>query len=213
MKNPWEQPLCHLANSPRLVARWMTAIWSTYPGQPRHPEDTLKLSHMLSGWLEFYDRSQKQNIYVVVAVVQSLSRVQLFSTPWIVAYQAPLSSTISWSLLKFMSIQSGMLSNLLIFCCPLLLLPSIFPSIRVFSWCKPAFHVRWLKYWSFNFSISPSIEFQGWCPLGLTGLIFLQSKGFSRVFSSTTIWKFLFFGTQISLRSNSHICIWLLEKP
>ena len=49
MNNPWEQPLCHLANNPRLLARWMTAIWSTYPGQPRHPEDTLKLSHMLSG--------------------------------------------------------------------------------------------------------------------------------------------------------------------
>ena len=64
--------------------------------------------------------------------------------------------------------------------------PSVFPMIRVVSWCKPAFHVRWLKYWSFNFSISPSIEFQGWCPLGLTGLIFLQSKGFSRVFYTTT---------------------------
>ena len=133
MKNPWEQPLCHLANSPRLVARWMTAIWSTYPGQPRHPEDTLKLSHMLSGWLEFYDRSQKQNIYVVVAVVQSLSRVQLFSTPWTAARQASLSVTNSRSLLKLMPIKSVMPSNHLILCHPLLPLSSIFPSTRVFS--------------------------------------------------------------------------------
>ena len=133
MKNPWEQPLCHLANSPRLVARWMTAIWSTYPGQPRHPEDTLKLSHMLSGWLEFYDRSQKQNIYVVVAVVQSLSRVQLFSTPRTAARQASLSVTNSQSLLKLMPIKSVMPSNHLILCHPLLPLSSIFPSTRVFS--------------------------------------------------------------------------------
>ena len=87
-------------------------------------------------------------------VVQSLSHVWLFATPWTAAYQAPLSSTISWSLLKLMSIQSLMPSNHLILCRPLLL-PSIFPSIRVFS-TESALHIRWSKYWSFSFSISPS---------------------------------------------------------
>ena len=81
-------------------------------------------------------------------------------TPWTAAHQAPLSSTIAWSLFKFMSIESVMPSNHLILCCPLLLLPSIFPNIRVFS-NELALHIRWLKYWSFNFSISPSNEYSG----------------------------------------------------
>ena len=88
--------------------------------------------------------------------VQSLSRVQLFATPWTTARQAFLSITSSWSLLKLMSIESVMPSNLFIFCHPLLL-PSIFPSIRVFS-NESALHIRWPKYWSFSFSISPSNE-------------------------------------------------------
>ena len=97
-------------------------------------------------------------MFVVVAVVQSLSYVCLFATPWNVARQASLSFTISWSLLRLMSIESVMPSNHLILCCPLLLLPSIFPSIRVFS-NELALHIRWPKYWSFNFSISPSNEY------------------------------------------------------
>ena len=92
--------------------------------------------------------------HIFFLVVQSLSHVWLFATPWTAAYQAPLSSTISWSLLKLMSIQSLMPSNHLILCRPLLL-PSIFPSIRVFS-TESALHIRWSKYWSFSFSISPS---------------------------------------------------------
>ena len=79
-------------------------------------------------------------------------------TPWTAACQASLSFTISWSLLKLMSIESVMPSNRLILCCPLLLLPSIFPSIRVFS-SESALHIRWPKYWSFSFSISPSNEY------------------------------------------------------
>ena len=79
-------------------------------------------------------------------------------TPWTAACQASLSFTISWSLLKLMSIESVMPSNHLILCCPLLLLPSIFPSIRVFS-SESALHIRWPKYWSFSFSISPSNEY------------------------------------------------------
>ena len=92
--------------------------------------------------------------------VQSLSRVQLFATPWAAAHQASLSTTKSQSSLKLMSIESVMLSNHLIFCHPLLLLPSIFPSIRVFS-NESALRIRWPKYWSFSFSISPSNEYSG----------------------------------------------------
>ena len=91
---------------------------------------------------------------------QSLSRVRLFATPWTEACQASLSITISWSLLKLMSIESVMPSNHLILCCPLLLPPSIFPSIRVFS-SEPVLHLRWPEYWSFRFSISPSNQCSG----------------------------------------------------
>ena len=92
--------------------------------------------------------------------VQLLSRVQLFVTPWIAAHQASLSITNSRSLLKLMSIESVMPSNHLILCHPLLLLPSIFPSIRVFS-SELALRIRWPKYWSFSFSIIPSKEIPG----------------------------------------------------
>ena len=92
-----------------------------------------------------------------------------------------------------------------------LLLPSILPSIRVFSneW---VLHIRWPKYWSFSFNISPSKEYSGLISFRLTGLISLQSEGLSRVFSSTTVQKHRFFGAQPSLHSNSHIHTWLLEK-
>ena len=92
--------------------------------------------------------------------VQLLSRVQLFVTPWTAAHQASLSITNCWSLPKPMSIELVMPSNHLILCRPLLLLPSIFPSIRVFS-NKSALRIRWPKYWSFSFNISPSNEYPG----------------------------------------------------
>ena len=92
--------------------------------------------------------------------VQPLSEVQLFVTPWTAAYQASLSITNSWNLLKLMSLESVMPSNHLILCHPLLLLPSIFPSIRVFS-NGSVLRIRWPKYWSFNFSISLSNEHSG----------------------------------------------------
>ena len=129
--------------------------------------------------------------------VQSLCHVWLFVTPWTAACQASLSFTNSRSLLKLMSIELVMPSNHLILCCPLLLLPSIFPSIRIFS-NESVLCIRTSWYWSFSFSISPSNEYQGWFPLGLTGLISLQPQGFSRVFSSTTIQKFQFFSTQLA---------------
>ena len=124
--------------------------------------------------------------------VQSLSHVRLFATPWIAACQASLSITNSLSLLKLMYIELVVPSSHLTLCHPLLLLPSISPSIRVFS-NKSVLCIRWPKFWSFSLSISMNI--QDWFPLGLTVWISLQSKGFSRVFSNTTIQKHQFFGT------------------
>ena len=135
-----------------------------------------------------------------------------FATPWITAGQASLSITNSQSLLKLMSIQSLMPSNYLILCLPLLLLPSVFPSIRVFS-NETVLRITWSKFCSFSFSISPSKTIQSWFPLGLSGLISLLSKWLSRVSSSTTIWRHQFFSVQPSLWSNSYIHTWLPEKP
>ena len=95
----------------------------------------------------------------VISLVHSLSCVQLFATPWTAAHQASLSITNSWSLLKLMSIESVMPSNHLILCHPLLLPPSIFPSIRAFS-NESVLCIRWPKYWSFSFSISPTPQFK-----------------------------------------------------
>ena len=131
-------------------------------------------------------------------VFQSLSYVWLFVTPWTAAWQASLYFTNSQSLLKFMSIESVMPSNHLILCHPLLLLPSVFPSIRVFS-NKSALRIRWSKYWGFSFKISPTNEHPGLILRGCTGWISLQSKRLSRVFSNTTVQKHQFFGAQLSL--------------
>ena len=128
----------------------------------------------------------------VFSSVQSISCVWLFATPWTAACKASLSITNSWRPPKLMSIESVMPSNHLILCRPLLLLPSIFPSIRVFS-NESALHIRSPKNWSFSFNISPSNEHQDWSPLGWTGWISLQSKGLSRVFSNTTVQKHQFF--------------------
>ena len=153
----------------------------------------------------------KESDMTSVHSVQSLSRVWLFATPWTAALQTSLSITNTQSLLKLMSIESVMPSNHLSLYCPLLLLPSLLPSIRVFS-NESVLRIRWPKYWSFSFSISPSNIIQDWFPLPLTGLISLQSKGFSRVFSNTTVQKHQFFSVQLSLWSNSHILTWLQEK-
>ena len=126
-----------------------------------------------------------QHFLVCFSSVQSLSHVQLFATPWAAACQAFLSITNSQSLLILMSIESLMPSTHLILCHPFLLLSSVFPTIRVFS-SESVLPIRWPKYWSFNFSISPSSEYSG-----LTDLITLQSK--SRVFSNTTVQKHQFF--------------------
>ena len=148
------------------------------------------------------------HIYCIV-VVQSLSHVWLFVTPWTAAHQASLCFTISWSLLKLMSIELMIPWNHLILCHLLLLLPSIFASIRVFS----NESVLRISGQSIGASASPSVlmNVQGRFPSELTGLLLL-SKEFSSVFSSTTIQKHQFFGAQSSLWSNSHICMWLLER-
>ena len=144
----------------------------------------------------------------VVVAVQSLSCVWLFVTPWTAASQASLSFTFSLSLLKLMSIESVMPSNHLVLCRLILVLPSVFPSMGVFS-NELALCIRCPKVSASASGLPMSI--QGLLPLGLTGLISLLSKGLSRVFSNTTVWKDQFFSA--SLWSNSHIRTWLLEKP
>ena len=133
-----------------------------------------------------------------VVVVQSLSHGWLFVTPWTAAGQASLSITNSQSLLKLMSLESLMSSNHLILCRPLLLLPSVFPSIRVFLMSQ-FFASGWAKYWSFSLTSALPKNTQDWSPLEWIGWISLQSKGLSRVFSNTTVQKHQFFSTQISL--------------
>ena len=143
--------------------------------------------------------------------VQSLSRIWLFATPWTAVYEASLSSTVSWTLFRFMSIELAMTSNHLILCHPLLLPPSIFPSIRIFSNESDVLHIRWASTRdSASASVLP-MNLWGWFPLGLAGLISLLSKGPSRVFSRTTVQKHQFFSAQPSLWSISHICRLLLS--
>ena len=110
----------------------------------------------------------------------------------------PVSITNSRYLLKLMSIESVMARNHLIFCCPLLLLPSIFPSIRIFS-NKSVLHIRWPKYWSFRFSINPSNEYSGLISFKMDWLDLLAVQGLSRVFSNTIVQKHQFGSTQLSL--------------
>ena len=145
---------------------------------------------------------------VDVAVVQSLSRVQLFVTPWRAACQASLSFIVSRSSHIHCSVT---LSNHLILCHPLLFLPSILPSLGGFH-SESALGIRWPNCWSFSLSISPSNEYSGLIPLEWTGWISLQSKGLSRVFSNTTVQKHQFFSAQPSLQCNPHNHTWLLEK-
>ena len=144
--------------------------------------------------------------------VQSLSGVWLFVTPLTAAYQASLSITKSQSPLRLTSIESVMPSSHLILCHPLLLLPPIPPSIRIFC-NESTLHMRWPKYSSFRFSTVLSKNTQDWFPLEWTGWISLHSKGLSRVFSNTTVQKHQFFGAQLSSQSNFHIHTWPLEKP
>ena len=129
--------------------------------------------------------------------VQFFSSVWLFAASWTAAHQASLSFTNSQSLLKLMSIESMMPSNHLILCHHLLLLPSIFPGIRVFS-NESVLHIRWPRYQSFSFSISPSNKYSGLISFRIDWFVSLQSKGPSRVFSNNTVQKHQFFSAQLS---------------
>ena len=148
--------------------------------------------------LRFIFLSQLPNI-----MCSSVSHVRLFATPWTIGHQASLSINNSQNLLKLMLIESVMPSNYLILCRPLLLLPSVFPSIRVFS-SESVLSIRWPKYWSFIFSINLPMNIQDRFPLGWTGWIPLQSKGLSRVFSNTTVLIINTWALSL-LWSNSHI--------
>ena len=178
-----------------------------------------KLYHPPSTLLNFYFTALSKIIYCLIPIqsvqfssVLSLSCVRLFATPWIAAHQACLSITNTGNSPKLMSIESVIPSSHLNLCHPLLVLPPIPPSIRVFS-NESTLRMRWPKYWSFSFSITPSNNTQDWSPLEWTSWISLQSKGLSRVFSNTTVQKHQFFGIQPSSQSNSHIHTWPQEKP
>ena len=125
-------------------------------------------------------------------------------TPWTAAHQASLSFTVSQSLLKLMSIESVMAYSGFVLCCPLLLLPSIFPSIKVFS-NESALCIRWAKYWSFRFIIRSAKEYSGLISFRIDWLDLLAIQGLSRVFYNTTVQKHQFFGSQPYICSNSHI--------
>ena len=135
-------------------------------------------------------------------VVQLLSRVRLFATPWAAARQASLSFTISWSLLKLMAIESVMPSNHLLLCHPLLLLPSIFPSIRRIFSNESALHIRWPKHWSFN--ISPSSEYSGLISFRMDWLDLLAVQGTLKSLlqhhslKASVLWHSAFFRIQLS---------------
>ena len=146
-----------------------------------------------------------------VVIAQLLNHVRLFAAPRTAARQASMFFTISWSLLKLMSIDSMMPTNHFILCYALLLLPSVFPSIRDLS-NESVLHIRWPEYWSFSFSISPSNEYSGLISFRMDWLDLFAVQGLSRVFSNTTVWRHQFICTQ-PLWFNSHLHMWLLEKP
>ena len=142
-------------------------------------------------------------LYIIIFVVLSLSHVLLFATPWTAARQASLSFTISWSLLKLLSVESVMPSNHLILYHPLFLLPSIIPSIRVFS-NESALCIRWSKYWSFSFSISPSNEHPGLISFRMDWLDVLAVQGTLKSLlqhhssKASILWHSAFFTVQLS---------------
>ena len=151
--------------------------------------------------------------YLALCSVQfNSSIVSDSATPWTAACQTSLSITNTWSLLKFKSVESGMPSSHLILCRPLLLLPPIPPSIRVFS-NESTLHMRWPKYWSFSFSIIPSNEHPGLISFRMDWLDLLAVQGTIKSLLHTTVQKHQFFSAQLSSQSNAHIYTWLLEKP
>ena len=164
----------------------------------------LKTKHIRNSFLS--------HVILQFSSVQSLSRVRLFATPWIAARQASLSITVSQSSLRLTSIESMMPSSHLILGRPLLLLPSIPPSIRVFS-SESTLHTRWPKYWSFSFSIIPCKEIPGLISFRMDWLDLLAVQGTLKSLFQHHSSKHQFFGAQPSSQSNSHIHTWPQEKP
>ena len=156
--------------------------------------------------------STTQHSKPAVVVIQSPSHVQLFATPWTAARQASLSLTISGSLPKLISIALMMPPSYLILWCCLLLLPSIFPSIRDFT-NESAVHIRWPKCWSFNVSIIPSNEYSGLISFRVDWFDLLAVQGTFRSLFQHHSSRHQFFGTLPSLRSSSHNCVWPLGRP
>ena len=169
----------------------------------------VKSWHFTSHWNS--NEMTSYGLSVQLSSVQSLSRVRVFVTPWIAARQASLSITNSQSSLRLTSIESVMPSRHLILCRPLLLLPSIFPSIRVFS-NKSTLCMRWPKYWSFSFSIILSKEIPGMISFRMDWLDLLAVQGTLKSLQHQ-VQKHQFFGAQPSSQSNSHLHTWPLEKP
>ena len=192
--------LFNLLNNPV----WYPLCWSysshTVESTAHKISVYMKLTFLLGG----VQKISKSDCCYCCSVLQSLSDIRLFATPWTAARQASLSFPVSPSLLKLMSVESMMPSNHLILCRPLLLLPPTlpasesFPMSQLFAWGGQIIGV------SASASVLP-MNTQDWSPLGWTGWISLQSKRLSRVFSSTTVWKHQFFRAQPSLWSNSHI--------
>ena len=163
----------------------------------KNPPTTQETLVQFLGWEDPW-RRERLHTPVFSQSVQSLSHVRLFATPWTEAHQASLSMANSWRLLKLMSIVSvchPLISSSVI---PLLLQPSNFPSIRIFS-SESVLCIRWPKYWSFISSMSPANEYSGLISFKMAGWNTLQSKGFSRVFSNTRVQKHQFFDIQLCL--------------
>ena len=170
-------------------------------GSTIHPQ-MQKLSQS-TNWVLAGASDQQKTLYQFSSVQFSHSVVSNSAIPWITARQASLSITNSQSLLKLMSIESVMPSNNLILCRPLLLLPSIFPSIKVFS-NESVLHIRWPKYWSFSFSISPSSDYSGLISFRMDGLDLLAVQGALNGFiqhhssKASIVWHSAFFMVQLS---------------
>ena len=173
-----------------------STVWGAEPQQCRHSNCGSE------PWLGPRVKNRVAAVCFCCSLTQSCP-ITMQSSEQQATCQVSLSFTISQSLVKLMSIELRMPSNHLILCHPLLILPSIFPRIRLFS-NESALHLRWPKYW-FSFSISPSNEYSGLIVFRIDWFDLLAIQGISRVFSSTIIWKHLFEGTQPSLWSNSHI--------
>ena len=203
----WKQLRCPSADE------WKRKLWNiTQPLKRYIWISSNEVDESGAYYTEWSKPERKTPIQYQFSSVQSLSRVQLFATPWIAPRQASLFITISQSSLRLTSIESVMPSSHLILGHPLLFLPPIPPSIGVFS------NESTLSWGGQSTGVSALASFlpnksQGWSPIEWTGWISLQSKGLSRVFSNTTAQKHQFFSAQPSSQSNSHIHTWLLEKP